>query len=114
MSTTHHGRAFPVIAVAHIVTVVNVAQRVSAATCTPPGRVRGGWSRRRACPSAADHLGRRRIFLLGLTVFTGLSPACGLAGNDTRTVVMRGVQGADSGGAHQARLTATGGPMLLV
>ncbi|MER6210971.1 hypothetical protein [Streptomyces sp. NPDC001642] len=39
MSTTHRGRAFPVIAVAYVMTVVNVAPRVSAASCTPPGRV---------------------------------------------------------------------------
>lgn len=43
---------------------------------------------------AADLLGRRRIFLLGLAVFTAASLACGLAGTDTFMIVMRGVQGA--------------------
>jgi MFS family permease len=43
---------------------------------------------------AADLLGRRRIFMLGLVVFTVASLACGLAGNDAFLIVMRGVQGA--------------------
>ncbi|MFL6072002.1 MAG: DHA2 family efflux MFS transporter permease subunit [Mycobacteriales bacterium] len=43
---------------------------------------------------AADLLGRRRIFMTGLTVFTLASLACGLAGNDAFLIVMRGVQGA--------------------
>jgi EmrB/QacA subfamily drug resistance transporter len=43
---------------------------------------------------AADLLGRRRIFMLGLAVFTAASLACGLAGSDTFLTVMRGVQGA--------------------
>jgi EmrB/QacA subfamily drug resistance transporter len=43
---------------------------------------------------AADLLGRRRIFMLGLVVFTAASLACGLATTDTVLIVMRGVQGA--------------------
>jgi EmrB/QacA subfamily drug resistance transporter len=43
---------------------------------------------------AADLLGRRRIFMIGLAVFTAASLACGLAGSDAFLIVMRGVQGA--------------------
>ena len=42
----------------------------------------------------ADLLGRRRIFMLGLAVFTAASLACGLARTDTVLIVVRGVQGA--------------------
>src|SRR5262245_27030575 len=42
---------------------------------------------------AADLLGRRRIFMLGLGVFTAASLACALATTDTFLIVMRGVQG---------------------
>jgi EmrB/QacA subfamily drug resistance transporter len=43
---------------------------------------------------AADLLGRRRIFMLGLSLFTAASLACALARNDTFLIVLRGVQGA--------------------
>jgi EmrB/QacA subfamily drug resistance transporter len=42
---------------------------------------------------AADLLGRRRLLMTGLTVFTGASLACGLATTDTFLIVMRGAQG---------------------
>ena len=42
---------------------------------------------------AADLLGRRRILMLGLTVFGGASLACALATTDTFLIAMRGVQG---------------------
>jgi EmrB/QacA subfamily drug resistance transporter len=42
---------------------------------------------------AADLLGRRRIFMLGLVVFTVASLACGLATTDTFLILMRGLQG---------------------
>jgi EmrB/QacA subfamily drug resistance transporter len=42
---------------------------------------------------AADLLGRRRMLMLGLGVFTAASLACALATTDTLLIVMRGVQG---------------------
>ena len=42
---------------------------------------------------AADLLGRRRLLMVGLAVFSAASLACGLATSDTFLVVMRGVQG---------------------
>jgi EmrB/QacA subfamily drug resistance transporter len=43
--------------------------------------------------SAADLYGRRKIFLLGITVFTAASIACGLAPDITVLVVSRAIQG---------------------
>src|SRR5215470_18044703 len=42
---------------------------------------------------AADLLGRRRLFMAGLVIFTGASLACALATGDTFLIIMRGVQG---------------------
>src|SRR5690348_13488235 len=42
---------------------------------------------------AADLLGRRRLFMAGLAIFTGASLACALAASDTFLIIMRGVQG---------------------
>ncbi len=42
---------------------------------------------------AADLLGRRRVFMVGLAIFTGASLACGLATSETFLIVARGVQG---------------------
>ena len=42
---------------------------------------------------AADLLGRRRLLMIGLAIFTAASLACGLASSDTFLIVMRGVQG---------------------
>jgi EmrB/QacA subfamily drug resistance transporter len=42
---------------------------------------------------AADLLGRRRIFLLGLAIFTAASLGCGLARNDGLLIALRGLQG---------------------
>jgi len=46
---------------------------------------------------AADLLGRRRVFLVGVVLFTGASLVCGLSNSEGLLIVMRGVQGA--GGA---------------
>src|SRR5262245_3335597 len=42
---------------------------------------------------AADLLGRRRIFLLGLAIFTAASLGCGLARTDGLLIGLRGLQG---------------------
>jgi EmrB/QacA subfamily drug resistance transporter len=42
---------------------------------------------------AADLLGRRRVFMVGLAVFTGASLACGLATSEAFLIVARGAQG---------------------
>jgi EmrB/QacA subfamily drug resistance transporter len=42
---------------------------------------------------AADLVGRRRLLLVGLAIFTAASLACGLATSDTFLIVMRGLQG---------------------
>jgi EmrB/QacA subfamily drug resistance transporter len=42
---------------------------------------------------AADLLGRRRLFMAGLAIFTGASLACALATTDTFLIIMRGFQG---------------------
>src|SRR5213078_3848959 len=42
---------------------------------------------------AADLLGRRLIFMLGLVIFTLASLGCALATNDWSLITMRGVQG---------------------
>jgi EmrB/QacA subfamily drug resistance transporter len=42
---------------------------------------------------AADLLGRRRLFSVGLVIFTGASLACALATTDTFLIIMRGIQG---------------------
>src|SRR6516164_6645344 len=42
---------------------------------------------------AADLLGRRRLFMAGLTIFTAASLACALATTDTFLIMMRGLQG---------------------
>ena len=42
---------------------------------------------------AADLLGRRRIFMIGLVVFTAASFVCGLASSDTALIAARAVQG---------------------
>jgi EmrB/QacA subfamily drug resistance transporter len=108
MTTIHRWRAFGVLAVAYFMTVVdltivNVALPsigrdlhfsesglqwvVTAYGLTFGGLLLLGGR-------AADLLGRRRIFMVGLVVFTAASLACGLADSDTFLIAMRGLQGA--------------------
>lgn len=47
--------------------------------------------------AAGDRFGRRRVFVLGITIFTAASIACGLAPDATTLIITRTVQGA--GGA---------------
>src|SRR5215469_3173389 len=42
---------------------------------------------------AADLLGRRRLFMAGLAIFTAASLACAPATTDTFLIIMRGIQG---------------------
>ena len=42
---------------------------------------------------AADLLGRRRVFMAGLAIFSAASLACALATGETFLIVMRGIQG---------------------
>ncbi|WP_107772734.1 MFS transporter [Nocardioides sediminis] len=52
----------------------------------------------------ADRYGRRRLFLLGVGVFTLASTACALSGDVWSLVAIRGVQGASRPvAAHHAR-----------
>ncbi|MGH7124737.1 MAG: MFS transporter, partial [Stellaceae bacterium] len=43
--------------------------------------------------SAGDRFGRRRVFILGVTIFTAASIACGFASNGTMLIAARVVQG---------------------
>jgi EmrB/QacA subfamily drug resistance transporter len=106
--TLHRRRAFAVLAVAYFMTIVDLTiVNVSLPTIgrdlhfsetglqwvvTAYGLSFGGLMLLGG--RAADLLGRRRIFMLGLAVFTAASLACGLANSDTLLIVMRGVQGA--------------------
>jgi EmrB/QacA subfamily drug resistance transporter len=108
MTTIHRWRAFAVLAVAFFMTIidltiVNVALPTIGRALhfsesglqwvvTAYGLTFGGLLLLGG--RAADLLGRRRIFLLGLSLFTAASLACALARNDTFLIVVRGVQGA--------------------
>lgn len=107
MATIHRWRAFAVLAVAYFMTIVDLSiVNVSLPTIgrdlhlspsglqwvvTAYGLTFGGLMLLGG--RAADLLGRRRIFLLGLVVFTAASLACGLARTGALLIVMRGVQG---------------------
>jgi MFS family permease len=43
--------------------------------------------------SLGDHFGRRRIFAIGITLFTVASVLCGLSPNVTFLIIMRAIQG---------------------
>jgi EmrB/QacA subfamily drug resistance transporter len=108
MTTIHRWRAFAVLAVSFFMTIVDLTiVNVALPTIgrdlhfsesglqwvvTAYGLTFGGLLLLGG--RAADLLGRRRIFMIGLAVFTGASLACGLATSDAFLVVMRGVQGA--------------------
>jgi EmrB/QacA subfamily drug resistance transporter len=107
MTTTHRWRAFALLAVAYFMTIVDLTiVNVSLPTIgralhfsetglqwvvTAYGLTFGGLLLLGG--RAADLLGRRRIFLVGLAVFTVASLVCGLARTDTLLIAMRGVQG---------------------
>lgn len=108
MTTIHRWRAFSVLAVAFFMTIidltiVNVALPTIGRALhfsesglqwvvTAYGLTFGGLLLLGG--RAADLLGRRRIFLLGLSLFTTASLACALARDDTFLIVVRGIQGA--------------------
>jgi EmrB/QacA subfamily drug resistance transporter len=119
VTTIHRWRAFAVLAVAYFMTIVDLTiVNVALPTIgrdlhfsetglqwvvTAYGLTFGGLLLLGG--RAADLLGRRRIFLLGLAVFTGASLACGLAGDDAFLIVMRGLQGAGAAAVLPAALS---------
>ena len=54
---------------------------------------------------AADLLGRKRLFMTGLAIFTGASLACALATGETFLIVMRGIQGVGAAAVLPAALS---------
>src|SRR4051794_32128603 len=107
MTTIHRWRAFAVLAVAYFMTIVDLTiVNVALPTIgrdlhfsesslqwvvTGYGLTFGGLLLLGG--RAADLLGRRRILLLGLAVFTAASLGCALAPGDGFLIAMRGVQG---------------------
>jgi EmrB/QacA subfamily drug resistance transporter len=57
---------------------------------------------------AADLLGRRKVFLAGLTLFTIASLLCGFAQSDVMLIIVRGVQGAGAAIVAPAALSIVG------
>lgn len=105
--TTHRWRAFALLAVAFFMTIIDLAiVNVALPTIgrklhfaesdlqwvvTAYGLTFGGFLLLGG--RAANLLGRRRLLMAGLAIFTGASLACGLATTDTFLIVMRGAQG---------------------
>src|SRR5260221_10376051 len=103
----HRWRAFAVLAVAYFMTVVDLTiVNVALPTIgrklhfpesdlqwvvTAYGLTFGGFLLLGG--RAADLLGRRRLFMAGLAIFTGASLACALATSDTFLIIIRGIQG---------------------
>jgi len=103
----HRWRAFPLLVVAYFMTIVdltivNVAlptigiklhfpQSDLQWVVTAYGLTFGGFLLLGG--RAADLLGRRRLLMIGLGIFTLASLAAGLANSDTFLVIMRGAQG---------------------
>jgi EmrB/QacA subfamily drug resistance transporter len=106
-ATVHRWRAFAVLAVSYFMTIIDLTiVNVALPTIgrklhfsetnlqwvvTAYGLTFGGFLLLGG--RAADLLGRRRIMMIGLAVFTAASLACALATTDTFLIVMRGVQG---------------------
>jgi len=107
MTTAQRWRAFSLLAVAFFVTIadlaiVNVALPTIGSdlhfsesnlqwVVTAYGLTFGGFLLLGG--RAADLLGRRRIFMVGLAIFTAASLGCGLAATDWALIALRGVQG---------------------
>ena len=105
--TVHRWRAFAVLAVSYFMTIVDLTiVNVALPTIgrklhfsetnlqwvvTAYGLTFGGFLLLGG--RAADLLGRRRMLMLGLAVFTVASLACALATTDSFLIAMRGVQG---------------------
>ena len=107
IASVHRWRAFALLAVSFFMTIadlaiVNVALPTIGRKLHLPSRTCSGSSPPTALTfggflllggRAADLLGRRRIFMVGLVVFTAASLGCGLATTDWFLIAMRGVQG---------------------
>jgi EmrB/QacA subfamily drug resistance transporter len=107
MSPTHRWRAFSLLAVSFFMTIVDLAivnvalptigQKLNFSEAnlqwvvTAYGLTFGGFLLLGG--RAADLLGRRRVLMVGLGVFTAASLACALATTDSFLIAMRGVQG---------------------
>jgi EmrB/QacA subfamily drug resistance transporter len=107
MPAVRRWRAFTVLAVAYFMTIVDLTiVNVSLPTIgralhfsesnlqwvvTAYGIAFGGFLLLGG--RAADLLGRRRIFMLGLAIFTAASLGCGLARSDGLLIALRGLQG---------------------
>jgi EmrB/QacA subfamily drug resistance transporter len=107
MTQVHRWRAFAVLAVSFFMTIVDLTiVNVALPTIgrklhfsesnlqwvvTAYGLTFGGFLLLGG--RAADLLGRRRILMVGLSVFTAASLACALATSDGFLIAMRGVQG---------------------
>jgi EmrB/QacA subfamily drug resistance transporter len=106
-ATVHRWRAFAVLAVAYFMTIVDLAI-VNVALPTIGRKLHFSETNLQWVVTAyaltfggflllggraADLLGRRRIMLIGLAIFTAASLACALATTDWVLIVMRGVQG---------------------
>src|SRR5438105_7959974 len=106
-TTVHRWRAFAVLAVSFFMTIVDITiVNVALPTIgrklhfsetnlqwvvTAYGVAFGGFLLLGG--RAADLLGRRRVLMVGLAVFTAASLACALATTDSFLIAMRGVQG---------------------
>ena len=107
MSTTHRWRAFGVLAIGYFMTIVDLTiVNVALPTIgrdlqfsesdlqwvvTAYGLTFGGLLLLGG--RTADLLGRRRIFMVGMGLFTAASLACGLSQSSPELILMRALQG---------------------